>query len=560
MTQRAPGRSGGSAARRPAAVRPAGLVAVPTARRPTAPKAGAPRGSGRRRIGLATAVPASCTALAVAVPAFWGGGFGPAAQAVFVALAGAALFAVVVVDAPSVIAAVRTPLVVALIGLAGVSVASSAWTIAGAGVALRTGLVAVGYAATAIAGRSLGRQVGARYLAVAVAVFAVVEALLGLGAVALHALPDAERLGREWRPGGTFEYQPALGLLQVGGLPILAMALRRPGRRAAAVAGTSAVIAGGVLGLDSDRLALGLAALVLLGIVAHPRSDRPARIGAITVAALALAGGMIAPRVLGGAVGPHAPAAGLARLAAFIVIALLAGVALPVARTLRRRSISAVATAGVVVVVALAIAVGVVGRYVPAAASRPSVPRQGAVVTVHRPAPTDVLHGRTHEWQAAVATWRDRPVIGAGAGSYYLASLPHQAIARSLFAHNLPLEWAAELGIVGFGLALALYTGAGRLLWRARRDHGAWLLVPFVAAFLVSNLVDWTWHLAGLTALWAVACGGLMSSPGRTQPGAITGTDSSGAALGRTASVPGGASSNRGPRAARPARAARRAR
>ncbi|MGH2862782.1 MAG: hypothetical protein ACRDLT_14945 [Solirubrobacteraceae bacterium] len=37
-------------------------------------------------------------------------------------------------------------------------------------------------------------------------------------------------------------------------------------------------------------------------------------------------------------------------------------------------------------------------------------------------------------------------------------------------------------------------------------------LAPLVVAFMLSNLLDWTWHLPGMTALWAVALGALASS------------------------------------------------
>ena len=41
----------------------------------------------------------------------------------------------------------------------------------------------------------------------------------------------------------------------------------------------------------------------------------------------------------------------------------------------------------------------------------------------------------------------------------------------------------------------------------------AWLLGPFVAYFLLDNLVDWSWHLAGLTAIFAAAAGALSVRP-----------------------------------------------
>jgi hypothetical protein len=68
------------------------------------------------------------------------------------------------------------------------------------------------------------------------------------------------------------------------------------------------------------------------------------------------------------------------------------------------------------------------------------------------------------------------------------------------------------LGIAGFLLALALYGACASALRRA--GPALWLLGPAVVAFLAFNLVDWTWHLAGAGALWAVALGGCLSARG----------------------------------------------
>ena len=83
--------------------------------------------------------------------------------------------------------------------------------------------------------------------------------------------------------------------------------------------------------------------------------------------------------------------------------------------------------------------------------------------------------------------------------------------AVTLYAHNLPLEAWAEMGPLGLALVLGLYASAGTLLWRIRRHPDAWLVAPGVAAFLLANLVDWPWHLAGATAIWAICLGGCLA-------------------------------------------------
>jgi O-antigen ligase len=117
-------------------------------------------------------------------------------------------------------------------------------------------------------------------------------------------------------------------------------------------------------------------------------------------------------------------------------------------------------------------------------------------------------HGRSALWREAIDHAADRPLTGAGADAFHAAlpSLPQ-------YAHNLPLELAVELGVPGLALALALFAATALALWRARRGAALWLLGPGVAAFLATNLVDWSWHVTSIAALWALALGALCAVP-----------------------------------------------
>jgi hypothetical protein len=66
--------------------------------------------------------------------------------------------------------------------------------------------------------------------------------------------------------------------------------------------------------------------------------------------------------------------------------------------------------------------------------------------------------------------------------------------------------------LLGLLLGISLYATAADLFRRADRAPELWLLGPAVGAFLVANLFDWPWHLAGLGAVWAAAAGGLMAA------------------------------------------------
>jgi O-antigen ligase len=131
-------------------------------------------------------------------------------------------------------------------------------------------------------------------------------------------------------------------------------------------------------------------------------------------------------------------------------------------------------------------------------------------------------HGRLQTWKAAVETAADRPLAGAGADAFLAASARHQRAGPVRFAHDLPLELAAELGVAGLLLGVALYVTAGAAVWRARASRAAWLLGPAVLAFLAAGLVDWPWHLAGSGAVWAASLGALVgaaSAPAASVPG-----------------------------------------
>lgn len=119
-------------------------------------------------------------------------------------------------------------------------------------------------------------------------------------------------------------------------------------------------------------------------------------------------------------------------------------------------------------------------------------------------------HGRAEEWGVAVDAALERPLVGAGADAYALAAA-EQGGGTTLYAHSLPLESWAELGPLGLALVVALYASTGALIWRLRGDPRAWLVAPAVAVFLLANLVDWPWHLAGAGAVWAAALGALLA-------------------------------------------------
>jgi O-antigen ligase len=385
--------------------------------------------------------------ITVGLTVFSGGGFSAASQSRFVALAGVTLLLTASFNGSATIAAMRSPLALTLGALGALCIASAAWTIGEPVTSVRYGLTIISYGAVFIAATTFTRAAGPWPLGAGVTVLAAIEAILGVRALAMHALPDAESIGGVWRPGGTFEYPPALAILEVGAIPILSYAMARGSGLVAWASAATTVLAGAVLGLVGSRLGVGLA-VVFLAIMAL--TSRASGISRITVASTA----------------------------ALLIVGALAGRALLYSAASTPRASHAQRTSEV----------------------QPTPP--------NRPR-SDLLHGRAHEWEAALQTWLHRPLLGAGAGSYYEASLPYQGSAPTLYAHDLPLELAAELGVLGLLMGVALYVACGWTIATAGDRTALILLGATVVAFLASNLIDWTWHLAGLGALWAACAGGL---------------------------------------------------
>lgn len=437
---------------------------------------------------------------AVLVTVLLRGGFFPAGQAVFVALAGGAFALAVVRDERATLAALRHPPVAVLGAIGLLTLASALWTIGAPGDPLRAGLVAFGAAALVAASAVLCRGArGVAGLAAALAIVAGLAALAGLAGVVLRAEPWAERVAGSWRPGGPFEYPPALALLQVSALPALlvGMVSRRGGLAVAAAVG--AALAAAVIGLSDSRLQVALAAAIAVTAVALPRQtlgvERRAALGAVlllatvAVAVEVLLGGYAKPGVGRGDGGR------LLELA--LVVAGAAGLWAAAVGRLRAGAAARVALPHVgwrAILVAMALAMLV-------AAVAVDAPVQGS---------SDFAHGRLDLWGVAVEAAADRPLLGAGAETFLQATGELQDGDAIRFAHSLPLEWAAELGLLGFALALALYATCLAALARAPGERTLWLLGPAVAAFLVTGLFDWQWHFAACVAVFAAALGPLL--------------------------------------------------
>ncbi|MCX7918623.1 MAG: O-antigen ligase family protein [bacterium] len=108
-----------------------------------------------------------------------------------------------------------------------------------------------------------------------------------------------------------------------------------------------------------------------------------------------------------------------------------------------------------------------------------------------------ILKNRIPLWQAAFAMVTYQPLVGIGIGSYpfwleYFLKPGVTTFLRIAYAHNYYLQFAAELGLIGFGLFLWLIIVIFIIGWKAIRNNG---LVPLglltgLIAFLLAQLTQ----------------------------------------------------------------------
>lgn len=291
-----------------------------------------------------------------------------------------------------------------------------------------------------------------------------------------------------WNAAGAFA---ALGLVLATGLAADPL---RPRWLRAAAAGTGPLL-GLALYLTFSRGAL--AALVAgLGVLLALAPTR-AHLGALALVvgsgAVAAVASLAVPPVatVGGGDDAGAGAAMLAILAVLTAAAALLGgrEAIPAAAVPRLRTAA-------LAMLALALA----GSVAAVAATERRGGRDDPEATAGRL--TSAQSNRYAYWRVAVRTFADRPLIGAGAGSFrteWLRERPFRESVRD--AHSLYLETAAELGLAGLAALALLLGGAAAGAARALRRAGP-VAAPAAAALAAWALhagLDWDWEMPALS-------------------------------------------------------------
>ena len=126
-------------------------------------------------------------------------------------------------------------------------------------------------------------------------------------------------------------------------------------------------------------------------------------------------------------------------------------------------------------------------------------------------------------WKEAAGAFSDRPLTGWGAGSFGVVHLLYRRDLTSVAQpHSVPLQFLAELGIVGALLGIVGYVllvAAGVCTVRrcvgTRERAVAAALVATVIAYGVHALYDWDWDIPGITIPALVVAGVLAGRGGR---------------------------------------------
>ena len=135
---------------------------------------------------------------------------------------------------------------------------------------------------------------------------------------------------------------------------------------------------------------------------------------------------------------------------------------------------------------------------------------------------------RLQWWSEAARSAGDNLLVGEGAGSFPLVHLRERTTGEDRLnvrqPHNLVLEIAAGLGLVGLALLGCLVAGvawAGTRAWQRRGPPTIALPLAVFAAFLLQSQLDWTWTVPALTTVSMAAAGVMIAAaaPGPAPPG-----------------------------------------
>jgi O-Antigen ligase len=401
-------------------------------------------------------------------------------------------------------------------GLAAWTLLSIAWAPI-AGSAYHAGQIAVLYLGGLLAATILLRTGGAqRVVEPALAVGTLI--VIGYG-ISERLLPGLLNFARSLSAQGRLEqpltYWNAMGELAALGLVlslrIAGDAARSAGLRIAGAGACAPLGLGLYLTFSRGALFAFAAGVVTLIVVAGRREQLRAIV--VGVAAGALAAVAAAPFAgvtsLAGAQGTR-ERQGAIMLGLLVVVVVAAGWVQwmlvrrerPAELALPRRS---PLIALVVICAGLALAI-VVGARESSAQNQPLSAGATRLVTLQS--------NRYAYWRVAFHAFADEPLRGVGAGGWAVYWLRMRSINEGAQdAHSLPIQTAAELGLVGLALLAAFLAGIGlaaRDAYRAAPALAAGPIAGFVV-YVAHAPLDWDWQMPAVTLVALVLAGALLA-------------------------------------------------
>jgi hypothetical protein len=302
---------------------------------------------------------------------------------------------------------------------------------------------------------------------------------------------------------------------------------RRTGERVAAAAATAPLGLGLYISFSRGALFACFAGIVALIVAAARREQLGAIAVAICAGALAALVGsqMRGVTALAGTLGVREQQ-GAIMLGTLVVLVLASGLVQwllcrrqrPGALRLPRR---APALALVVLLAGLALAV-VVGKQEHSRQSRPLASGASRLVTLQS--------NRYAYWRVALRAFEAEPLRGVGAGGWSVYWLKDRTVSEAAKdAHSLPLQTAAELGVVGLVALIVFLVGIALAARTAHLRRPALAAGPIAGCvvYLAHAPLDWDWQMPALTLFALVLAGALLALASEAAPAAnaAAGTD-----------------------------------
>jgi hypothetical protein len=373
-----------------------------------------------------------------------------------------------------------------------------------------------------------------RYAAGSLAVVTAAAVCVALATKIFPGLSaETERVARLSSPVG---YWNVLALLAVFALPLslwIAAPRSRPDwLRALGVLYLYAAFVALLLTFSRGGVVVGVAAVALWIAISRPRLESAAALAIAVPVVLAVAGWAFSRPGLTKDGQPHALQVhdgrwfGLALVAGGLVVF---GVALWVSRYERRRPLAeawrqrlgraalGVVVIGVLVGIGALASAGITPSRVLHKFNEPAASPTAVSGPTHLTSVAST--SRWNWWQEAWKSWRANAVIGTGAGTF---DLTHRKLrvdgTVATEPHNLPLQFLAETGIVGFILFLGIaFAAAAALIETLRRLEGedrlaAGALAVALFAYVTHGVVDFDWDFVSVTAPAAAVLGVLLAA------------------------------------------------